>query len=444
MAGARRLSGGANMETWAFDYDGRPLILRRLPGGSSAFEGQAGVERLTMAQEAVLIALAGANGVATPEVAGVLVPEDGLGEGFVMSREEGEGLPQKIYRDEQYAKGVALLSDQCAEAIAAIHALPVDQAPVGFPVRRLSARLSRARSDIARYGSRSPVLAYAMHWLETHAPANSEETIVHGDFRMGNLLISEKGLSAVLDWECAHIGDPMWDLAFICTPSWRFGRYDQTVGGFGAVEPFLQTYERFRGVDVDRDAFRFWLIFSTLSWGIICMTMVDMWRSRADRALERAVIGTRVSEVELDLLLLLEEGLAAEGATLSWRAPERDAPGGETSKDELAAALGEWVSEDVIPGAEGRAKFDAKVAKNALAILQRDQELGPEFRRRRAERLKALGVEEGEFLTQVSEGALTLESRGVLEHLRLSVIEQIEIDQPRYASLNIARRKWFA
>ena len=76
---------------------------------------------------------------------------------------------------------------------------------------------------------------------------------MHGDFRHGNLIIGPDGVRAVLDWELAHLGDPMEDLGWICVNSWRFGEIDKPVGGFGTREELFAGYEAAgRRVDPER------------------------------------------------------------------------------------------------------------------------------------------------------------------------------------------------
>ena len=83
----------------------------------------------------------------------------------------------------------------------------------------------------------------ALQWLKRHRPPEPARlSLVHGDFRNGNLMVDDDGLRAVLDWEMAHLGDPMEDLGWICVNSWRFGRHELPVGGFGTREQLFAGY----------------------------------------------------------------------------------------------------------------------------------------------------------------------------------------------------------
>src|ERR1700729_476709 len=257
IAGAEKLSGGASQETWSFDIlhpDGAVgAILRRAPQGYGAAPGRAA----GLDAEATLMQLAHDAGLPSPKVMHVLRPQDELGTGFIMQRIEGETIARKILRDEQFAKARPLLARQLGEAVAGIHALEKTKLP--------KLRTSIASSEIADlereyrgFDWPRPVFELALRWLRERDPGPPPETtLVHGDFRHGNLIIGSDGLRAVLDWELAHLGDPMEDLGWVCVNSWRFGEIDKPVGGFGSREELFAGYEKAgrRRVDPDRVTF---------------------------------------------------------------------------------------------------------------------------------------------------------------------------------------------
>ena len=99
-------------------------------------------------------------------------------------------------------------------------------------------------------------------WLDAHCPPPPERPkLVHGDFRNGNLMIGPDGVRAVLDWEIAHVGDPMEDLGWICVNAWRFGVLDKPVGGFGEREDLWAGYEAAGGAPVNRDHALWWEVY---------------------------------------------------------------------------------------------------------------------------------------------------------------------------------------
>jgi aminoglycoside phosphotransferase (APT) family kinase protein len=304
VVGAVRLSGGASQETWSFDIvhpDGNiGAILRRAPQGY----GAAPTRAAGLNAEAVLMQLAHDGGVPSPRVLHVLQPQDDLGTGFVMERVEGETIPRKILRDQQFAQARPKLARQLGKVLAGIHGLELRQLP---ELRRMTAakEIGELERDYRGFDWPRPVFELALRWLRDHDPGPSQEvTLVHGDFRHGNLIIGPDGVRAVLDWELAHLGDPMEDLGWICVNSWRFGEIDKPVGGFGSREDLFAGYEA-AGRRVDPDRVKFWEVMGTLRWGVMCCGMMQRFRSGPEHSIERAMIGRRSSETEIDLLRLL-------------------------------------------------------------------------------------------------------------------------------------------
>ena len=304
VVGVARLSGGASQETWSFDIvhpNGNiGSILRRAPAGYGASPGRAA----GLDAEARLMQLAYDAGLPSPRVMHVLTPQDELGAGFIMARVEGESIARKILRDAQFAKARPILARQLGKVIAGIHGLPVSKLP---KLRQMTS--TKEITDLDReyrsFGWPRPVFELALRWLRDRDPGPSVEmTLVHGDFRHGNLIIGPDGVRAVLDWELAHTGDPMEDLGWICVNSWRFGEIDKPVGGFGSREELFAGYEA-AGHRVDPARVMFWEVMGTLRWGVMCCGMMQRFRSGPDHSMERAMIGRRSSETEIDLLRLL-------------------------------------------------------------------------------------------------------------------------------------------
>jgi aminoglycoside phosphotransferase (APT) family kinase protein len=303
-----RLSGGASQETWAFDAiigdETLPLILRRAPGGIRIIaEGSTSVPLST---EATVIETSRMAGVAAPRVRYVLKDEDSAGHGYVMDRLPGETIARKILRDETFASVRPKLAYQCGEILARIH--NVDIAPIRhlLPVVDGPTQLRAYRDTLDTFDYPHPVFELAFQWLEPRMEASARQTLVHGDFRHGNLLISPKGLEAALDWELTHIGDPLEDIGWVCTNSWRFGIANKVVGGFGDLADLLRGYEDAGGGRIDPEEVRTWIVYGSLKWGIMCMKMYQGFLN--DRSVERAAIGRRSSETEIDLINLIIGG----------------------------------------------------------------------------------------------------------------------------------------
>ncbi len=310
VAARPRLSGGASQETWAFDAICGPttvqLILRRTPGGLPRATAQTSTS-VPLRTEAIAIEAARAAGVRAPRVRYVLQDADGLGEGYVMDRLPGETIARKILRDTAFDAVRPDLAWQCGEILARIHSVALTpQLREVLPVTDGPAQLQRYRDIYDAYDYPHPVFELAFKWLEPRMRAGRDLTLVHGDFRNGNLLISPKGVEAALDWELVHIGDPLEDIGWICTNAWRFGVQAKVVGGFGDLGDLLAGYQAAGGAPFSEDEARTWIVYGSLKWGIMCMSMYQGFLR--DGSVERAAIGRRASENEIDLINLIVKG----------------------------------------------------------------------------------------------------------------------------------------
>lgn len=283
--GLERLTGGASRETWSFDalIDGlwTPLVLR---------SGRSG--RGSMAVEAVAFEAAARAGVPEP---GIVARGDSF---LVMERVEGETIARRILREQRFAAARELLAEQCGEILARIHSISPEA------IRDLDARdpLRETVAVIHSFDEPSPALELGLAWLERNRPGPEGEVVLHGDFRLGNLIIGEDGVRAVLDWELVHRGDPCQDLGYLCVRAWRFGG-EYPVGGFGSYEDLFRGYERVSGTEVDPARVRWWEVFGTVWWGVACMQQAWRHLSGSERSVELAAIGRRVWEQEYDVLL---------------------------------------------------------------------------------------------------------------------------------------------
>ena len=421
LAGLVRLSGGANMESWAFEWAGGAYVLRRAPSADYMAGRPYG-----HADEAALVIAAHAAGVKAPEVVGVLSDGDGMGTGYVMRRVIAEVNPAKILADPP----PSLLADLGRE-LARIHAIPAATIPAAIPLMDTAAALAELKARFADYGGDRPVIALAIKWCEDHLPPPADPVLVHGDYRMGNVMVDADGLAVVLDWELAHRGDAHEDLAFGCMTVWRFGRIDHPAFGVGSVDDYFAAYEAAGGARVDRDRFHFWLVYRTLWWALGCLQMGQAWRSGADPTVERVVVGRRTAEQELDLLLLLEtEAPAAERTrSLPPAPPPAAAPTGEPTGREMVQAVRDWLAEEIKPAAEGHGKFQVAVAMNALGIVMRDLDAGAR-------------AEDKALADRLLGGAVTLAEPGLLVRLRRAVLDKCAVDSPKYAALARAETLW--
>jgi len=307
--GAQRLTGGASMETWAFAIEGPKgrdeLILRRRSG---PFDPE-NARSTSLAAEAALIAAARAKGAPAPPLVHLCDEADGLGEAHVTRRIAGETLGRKINSDPKFDAIRPDLARQCGEVLAKIHSA-APPADAQLKTADAAVELDRYEEVYRASGAERPVLELAFRHLRANLPAPRAPVLLHGDFRNGNLIVDpEKGLAAVLDWELSHIGDPAEDLGWICVNSWRFGRPDRPVGGFGDYADLLAGYEAAGGEPIPLERVRYWQALGSLKWGVMCLTMYASWATGGSASVERPMIGRRVSETEIDLINILEAGL---------------------------------------------------------------------------------------------------------------------------------------
>ncbi len=304
-----RLTAGASQETWSFDAVGRagvvPLIMRRL-----STDAAPGERSVSSECEALLIRRAGECGVPTPGICHILEPGDDLGRGFVSDRIEGETLGRRILRNPEFAQIRLRLAFQCGAILARIHAVPTDRLPP-LKTRFATDQLDELDRSYRSFGGGSAVFEAAFRWLRNYLPRQAPRSrLVHGDFRNGNLIIGPEGVRAVLDWELAHLGDPAEDLGWITVNSWRFGVIDKPVGGFGGVAEMLEGYRSAGGEAIEAERVLHWRTLGSLRWGLICRRMAEPGPAGTPLAVERAMIGRRISETELDLLdILASEGV---------------------------------------------------------------------------------------------------------------------------------------
>ena len=151
---------------------------------------------------------------------------------------------------------------------------------------------------------RRPAFEFALHWLRSHRPDPGRTTVVHGDFRSGNLIIDPDGIRAVLDWELAHVGDPREDLGWLCARVWRFGA-PAAVGGMGTVPDLLDAYAQHGGDRLEPADLFWWQVLATLRWGAICLEQARVHLAGEFRSVELAVIGRRAAEMEYELMRML-------------------------------------------------------------------------------------------------------------------------------------------
>jgi aminoglycoside phosphotransferase (APT) family kinase protein len=293
------IPGGASRQTWLVQSGARRFVLRRDPPGAEAPTSQE--------QELQLVRLAGAAGVPVAEPLH-FEPAGGRFEtaGMLMAHVEGVSVAPRVLRHDELAAARERLPEQLATALARIHAVEPEDTSLPAPGENPAlAQLELWESELDAIGEPLPVVELGLRWLRANAPEPATPRLVHGDFRLGNFIVDESGLAAVIDWELAHLGDPAEDVGWLCIRSWRFGRDDRPVAGLGDLGPFLVAYEAAGGAALDPERIRYWELFGNVKWAAICARQANDHRSGLRRSHELASLGRRICEPEWDLLELI-------------------------------------------------------------------------------------------------------------------------------------------
>ncbi len=308
----RKMPGGASREIWSFDCTmrqggettRRAMVLRRDPGAHNISTNRR--------HEFMVIRAAFEERIPVPEVFWVSEDPSVLGSAFfIMERVDGETLARRLLRDDAYARAREVMLAQLAEILANIHRIDPANHQLDFLTEPGD---NAALTEVKRYEENfrrlalepHPAFELAFRWLLKRVPRTPRKTLVHGDYRIGNVIFGPEGVRSILDWELAHLGDPMEDVGWMCVRAWRFGNDQKPVGGLGTREDFFRAYEQASGTPVDPDAARFWEVFGNLRWGIITISQARTHIDGFVKSVELASIGRRTAETELELLNLIE------------------------------------------------------------------------------------------------------------------------------------------
>jgi len=189
--------------------------------------------------------------------------------------------------DDPQRRAVAL---GMADVAAALHTVDWESAGVDFLpiVTRETAALAQLDewedTFLRQRMEPLPVLVYAFAWLRDRVPVASRVAMVHGDFRFGNILYDESGVTAMLDWEMVHLGDPLEDLAWAHRTRWSL---EQLL----SIDEFIARYTSASGLAVDSGAFHWHRMFAEVKHTVISLTAArsftdgrTTWMRHADRA----------------------------------------------------------------------------------------------------------------------------------------------------------------
>ncbi|KHL19620.1 aminoglycoside phosphotransferase (APT) family kinase protein [Mumia flava] len=419
-----RLTGGASRETLAVttgDGDEQQLVLR--------IDETGGLGGVSLQVEAAAMRAADDAGVAVPRVHAVGT-DPALGAAYMlMDRIDGETIARRILRDDRFAAARTGLVGELGATLARLHTIEVGDdllAPAPEPLAALD--------DLAGARPPAPGLALGLRALHDERPEPGAECLVHGDFRLGNLMVGPDGLRAVLDWELVHRGDPVEDLGWLCAKVWRFGS-PHPAGGLGTRDELLDAYAEVAGWRPSDARLAWWERYATVRWGLMCRVQADRHLSGAERSMEMVAIGRRSAEQEFDVLLGL--GLDHPHETrevLDDAPPAATGPYGSPTSDDLLDGLLHFLGTEVVP-AGGSVGFQARVATNLARTVRREARLGEEHRARHRVRLDRLGVADDDELSRaIVTGSLDDRWEAVAEVVRESVRDRLAVANPAHTA----------
>jgi aminoglycoside phosphotransferase (APT) family kinase protein len=291
----RLLAGGASKEAWAVEACGERLLVRRAAGGVIH------ADTLSLAHEFAVLQAAHEAGVRVPRPVTYLGALGGR-EAFAMEIVEGETIGRRIVSRPELEGARRALPEQLAAELAKVHAIPLER--VAFLLEHDV--LEQFEAELDSVGEPHPAIELGLRWLDDNRPEPIEPVVSHGDFRLGNIVVSERGLEYLLDWEFAHVGDPREDVAWPLVRAWRFGADELHFGGIGDVAPYLDRYVELTGRDVAEDDLFWWEVLGNVKWAVGALTQSRRHLTGQERSVELAVLGRLAAEMEYELLDLLE------------------------------------------------------------------------------------------------------------------------------------------
>lgn len=309
---AARLSGGSVQESWRIDVvcrggllAGRHRLVLRADAPTSLAASR------SRAEEFALLRAAYASDVRVPEPLFCCDETDVLGRPFFLMRwSPGIAGGAVLVRDAAWNGKRDALAAELGRQLAHIHRIVPPRRDLEFlgapPADPAALRLALYRRWLDEFDDPHPIAEWALRWLAREKPAAAEFVLCHGDFRTGNFLATETGISAILDWEFADWGDPHEDIGWLCCKSWRFGSIEREVGGLAARDVFYHAYESAGGRPIDTARVRYYEVMASLRWLILALQQRERFREGGERSLDLALTGRRPAECEFELLRLVE------------------------------------------------------------------------------------------------------------------------------------------
>ncbi|MDF3319962.1 phosphotransferase family protein [Rhodococcus sp. C3V] len=423
----RQLTGGASRQIWAVDVRGvdgqsQDVVLRRDPPGHGDAD--------RMRAEVACLRAAAAAGVPVPTVLASGDAAPGIDAPYlVMDMVVGESIPRKLQRDSEFDEVRMHLADDMGNVLGQIHR--ADTSTLGM----LDAGdpLDATEAVYRDLEQPRPAVEVGLRWLRENRPARRPNALVHGDFRLGNVLVDGAGICGVLDWELAHLGDPIEDLGWLCVRAWRFGA-QAPVAGIGTREQLLDGYERATGIRPSEAELHWWEVYGTLRWLVLSQFQSQRHLGGAENSIELAAIGRRVCESEYDLLLML--GLL----DVVDPPPDVTAPSlhDRPSLSEILELVTGALLDDVAPvldGAHDRERYALRICVNLLGTARRELRAG-DCSAELADLLTALECQsEADLADRIRAGTHSYADAAVRRAISTAVLARLRVANPRHLSL---------
>lgn len=309
----QRLSGGAIQENWRLDvqladgpHAGELALVMRTDSPSGVAESH------SRSEEFALLQVVHATGVTVPEPLWLCLDAAVIGRPFfLMRRIGGTAAGHVLVKDRRYGGDRVALAHRLGVELATIHAITPPRAELAFlpPLTDTPARhlIAHARAYLDRVGLSRPALEWGLRWLARHAPEHETVVFCHRDYRTGNYMVDEQGLTGILDWEFAGWSNPLEDIGWFCARCWRFGALASDAGGIGAREDFYRGYEERSGQPLPRAAIHYWEVMAHVNWAIIALQQAQRHISGEETSLFLGLTGHIVPELELEILTMTKE-----------------------------------------------------------------------------------------------------------------------------------------
>ncbi len=306
IAAAKLLDGGAVQENWRLDV--------AVNGEMATWVMRTDADQrlsLSLDREAEFAVIAAVAKTGVPVAKPILRCADAsvIGRPFLIQTwSDGQAQARQITRDADLAEFGPGLARELGRTLAMIHAIrppQPDLAMLPFAVMQPArTEANRLKTALTTASQARPALDYALAWLDTHAPATQQPTLVHGDYRTGNYMVRDHKLMAILDWELSHWGDPHEDIGWFCARCWRFGNdaTDQEAGGIAPRRAFYDGYNEAAQVKIDEAAIPYWEIMAAAKWAVLAVLQGDRFLTGGENSIELALTGLMAPEMEFDCL----------------------------------------------------------------------------------------------------------------------------------------------